>query len=137
VWHVRGTLDLDAMREAAEPLLGTHDFESFRASGCMAKHAVRTVYGVHLARGPERRVDLTVVGNAFVRNMVRIIAGHLAEVGRGRRLPGSVGEALAARDRTRAGLTAPARGLTLDEVVYDGRLPPRPEPDRDLHEPLE
>lgn len=132
VWHVRGTLDLDAMVAASRVLLGTHDFESFRAAGCVAKHAVRTLYDVRVERGPDHRVDLWVVGNAFVRNMVRIIAGHLAEVGLGRRSPDSVAEALAARDRTRAGLTAPARGLTLQEVVYDDRLPPRPDDDRDL-----
>lgn len=130
-WHVRGELELEAMTEAAQALLGTHDFESFRAAGCVAEHAVRTLYAVHVDRGPQQRVALTVVGNAFLRNMVRIIAGHLAEVGLGRRPVGSVAEALAARDRTRAGITAPAAGLTLDEVIYDDRLPPRPRSGRD------
>lgn len=131
-WHVRSELDLDAMAQAGRALLGTHDFESFRASGCVAKHAVRTIYDLQIERGPERRVDLWVVGNAFVRNMVRIIAGHLADVGRGRLPVGSVAEALAARDRTRAGPTAPPQGLTLWEVVYDDRLPPRPSDDVDV-----
>lgn len=130
-WHVRGDLDLEAMAEAGRALLGTHDFESFRAAGCVAKHAVRTLYELRLDRGADRRVELTVVGNAFVRNMVRVIAGHLAEVGLGRRPVGSAAVALAARDRAAAGITAPAHGLTLDEVVYDDRLPPRPTDDRD------
>jgi tRNA pseudouridine38-40 synthase len=134
-WHVRGTLDRDAMTNASRALLGTHDFEAFRASGCVAKHAVRTLYEIRLEPGPDHRLDLWVVGNAFVRNMVRIIAGHLAEVGLGRLPPESVAEALSARDRSRAGITAPARGLTLEEVVYDERLPPRPTDDADLDGP--
>lgn len=127
-WWVRGALHRDALLEAGRSLLGTHDFEAFRASGCVAKHAVRTLHEVELRPGavPET-LDLVVVGNAFVRNMVRIIAGTLVEVGLGRRTPEQVRVALESRRRADAGVTAPAAGLCLDEVIYDDRLPPRPE----------
>lgn len=131
-WWIRRPLDLDRMREAARDLLGTHDFEAFRAAGCVAKHAVRTLYALDLRPGAHARVELEVVGNAFVRNMVRIIAGTLAEVGVGKRSPDSVRDVLARRSRAGAGMTAPPQGLCLEEVIYDDRLPPRPEDDRDL-----
>ncbi|HJL41260.1 MAG TPA: tRNA pseudouridine(38-40) synthase TruA [Myxococcales bacterium LLY-WYZ-16_1] len=131
-WHVRGELDLDAMGRAAESLLGAHDFEAFRASGCVARHAVRTMHRFSVERGLYRQVHLVVVGNAFVKNMVRIFAGTLAEVGLGRRSVDSVADVLASKDRTRAGVTAPAQGLTLEEVIFDDRLPPRPQDDGDL-----
>ena len=125
-WWVRKPLDIDAMRAAAHLMLGTHDFEAFRAVGCVAKHAVRTIYELEIRRGPAARVDLIVVGNAFVRNMVRIIAGTLAEVGQGRRTAHDVERALEVCQRSSAGVTAPAWGLCLDEVIYDARLPERP-----------
>lgn len=128
-WFVRGELDLDAMRDGAKHLLGTHDFEAFRSAGCSAKHAVRTMYGIDVQRGAYARVHLDVVGNAFVRNMVRIIAGNLGEVGLRRRAPADMGRILASRDRTQGGMTAPPHGLCLEEVIYDDRLPPRPQPD--------
>lgn len=132
-WWVRGALDLAAMREASRALVGTHDFEAFRAAGCVAKHAVRTVYAVELRAGAApRAVDLVVLGNAFVRNMVRILAGTLVEVGLGKRAPEEVEKALRSRKRARAGVTAPAAGLCLDEVIYDDRLPPRPKDDIDV-----
>lgn len=131
-WHVRGRLDLAAMRRASRHLLGTHDFEAFRASGCVAKHAVRSMYGFRLERGGHRRIHLEVVGNAFVKNMVRIFAGTLAEVGLGRRSPDSIPQVLAGRDRALAGVTAPAHGLCLEEVVFDDRLPSRPDNDEHL-----
>ena len=130
-WFVRGPLDLNRMRAAAAHLVGTHDFAAFRSAGCSARHAVRTVYRIEIHRGAYARVDLDIVGNAFVRNMVRIIAGNLAEVGLGRRSPEDVGRVLGSRDRTRGGITAPAHGLCLEEVIYDDRLPPRPQDDQD------
>ncbi len=124
-WWIRSPLDLSAMEVAAKDVVGTHDFDAFRARGCVARHAVRTIYAVHI-RGCGPRVQIEVVGNAFVRNMVRILAGTLVEVGLGRRAPESVARALAGRQRTLAGVTAPAAGLCLEEVIYDDRLPPRP-----------
>ncbi len=131
-WWVKGLLDLSAMREGAAVLVGTHDFEAFRSSGCEAKHAVRTLYAVEVEEAEYQRVYLEVIGNAFVRNMVRIIAGNLAAVGLGRMSPATLREVLEGRDRTRGAMTAPAHGLCLEEVIYDDRLPARPADDVDL-----
>ncbi len=132
VWHVPAPLNLEAMQEGANRMLGTHDFEAFRAAGCSAKHAVRTMYGMEVRRGPQNRVELVVLGNAFVRNMVRIMAGNLCEVGQGRMKPERISEIIASRDRREGGPTAPPQGLCLEEVIYDDRLPPRPKDDQDV-----
>lgn len=125
-WWIRGQLDLEAMAEAAELLVGTHDFEAFRSSGCAAKHAIRTIYQMEITPGDYDRVYLDVVGNAFCRNMVRIFAGNLAEVGLLRRSAADIARVLASRDRTQGGMTAPPQGLCLEEVIFDDRLPERP-----------
>lgn len=121
-WFVRRRrLDLDAMQEAASYLLGEHDFSSFRAAHCDALSTLRTMHAVALSEpDASEMVTLTVTGNAFLRNMVRIIAGTLAEVGFGGRRASSVGDALAGRDRRLAGQTAPASGLTLTAVHFEG-----------------
>jgi tRNA pseudouridine38-40 synthase len=113
------------MKNAATHLLGTHDFEAFRSAGCDAKHAIRTLFTVEVSRGDYSRVHLDVVGNAFVRNMVRIIAGNLRDVGLGRMTPDGLFRVLESRDRTKGAMTAPAHGLCLEEVIYDDRLPDR------------
>lgn len=116
-WHVFRPLNVDAMRIAALSLVGEHDFTSFRASGCDAKHPIRHIHRLALtANGDE--LLITVVGNAFLRQMVRNIVGTLVEVGRGRRPPEWVGEVLEAKDRRLAGPTAPAKGLFLQSVSY-------------------
>ena len=125
-WWVPRALDLERMQQAASYLVGTHDFEAFRSSGCSAKHAVRSIYEVRVERGPEQMVDIVVIGNAFVRNMVRIIAGNLAEVGYGAMTPEDLKAVLESKDRKEGGVTAPGHGLCLEEVIYDDRLPPRP-----------
>jgi tRNA pseudouridine38-40 synthase len=116
-WHVLRPLDLEAMAEGATRLLGEHDFTSFRAAGCDARHPVRHLRGAAVARQGDL-VTLDLEGSAFLRGMVRIIAGTLVEVGLGRRPAAEIAEILAARDRGRAGRTAPAHGLTLEGVVY-------------------
>ena len=121
-WHVDYPLDTSAMRAAAAQLVGEHDFTSFRAAGCTAKTATRKVTAIDIKDQGERIV-VHVRGNAFLRNMVRIIAGTLVEVGAGRRAPDSLAELIAARDRPRAGRTAPAAGLTLMRVFYPGDPP--------------
>ncbi|RMH38823.1 MAG: tRNA pseudouridine(38-40) synthase TruA [Deltaproteobacteria bacterium] len=124
-WHRPRPLDVDAMRAAAAHLVGEHDFSAFRAAGCTARTATRRVTAIDIDRTGDL-VDIHVRGDAFLRNMVRIIAGTLVEVGEGRRAPEAVADALGSRDRTRAGQTAPARGLTLVSVAYgDGRPPDR------------
>jgi tRNA pseudouridine38-40 synthase len=119
-WHVPERLALPAMIEASRALLGEHDFSAFRAAGCTAKTTSRRLDAIGVTRR-EELVWVDVQGNAFLRNMVRIIAGTLAEVGTGARPPGQVAEILASKDRTRAGITAPAHGLELWEVRYGDR----------------
>ncbi|HET9782089.1 MAG TPA: tRNA pseudouridine(38-40) synthase TruA [Candidatus Dormibacteraeota bacterium] len=116
-WHVRGQLDAGAMALAAEALAGKHDWTSFCSASEPADGRVREMRSATVARHGQF-VDLELVGEGFLRGMVRSIAGALAEVGRGRRPAKWVGEVLRARDRRQAPRTAPAGGLTLMEVIY-------------------
>lgn len=115
LWR-RPPLALEAMREGAAQLVGTHDFASFQAAGGSVRTTVRTVQRAEWigAVGDELRFE--VEGSGFLRHMVRNLVGSLLEVGRGRRSPAWIGELLAARDRCRAGPTASARGLVLVRV---------------------
>lgn len=124
-WHHPLSLDLGAMRVAAATLVGEHDFAAFRAVGCAAKTTVRKIYAIDVLEGPEDVLTVDVRGNAFLRNMVRIVVGTITEVGRGYREAAQVAEILVGRDRTQAGMTAPAHGLELIEVHYDGGRSPR------------
>jgi tRNA pseudouridine38-40 synthase len=117
-WHVRGPLDLGAMQQGASHFAGIHDFSAFRAVGCTAASTVRHLRGVEVAQPEPHLLTVTVDGNAFLLNMVRIIAGTLVDVGRSRLDPLAIPQILASLDRTRAGQTAPSHGLTLDEVFY-------------------
>jgi len=119
VWHKGGAkLDVGAMRAAAALLPGERDWSAFRAAGCTAKTATRRIDAVEVAEPEPCLLEIEVRGNAFLRNMVRILVGTLVEVGLGRIAPGQVSEIVASCDRTRAGPTAPAHGLTLVEVIY-------------------
>jgi tRNA pseudouridine38-40 synthase len=121
-WHHPDPLDVAAMREAATCLIGEHDFSAFRAAGCTAKSTIRRIDDIAVTPLAEEPAALAVDvrGNAFLRNMVRILVGTLVEVGERRRLAGQLAEILAGKDRTRAGITAPAHGLELVAVRYDG-----------------
>jgi tRNA pseudouridine38-40 synthase len=118
VWHVRGPLDVSAMHESIQAIVGTHDLTSFRAQGCTAQHPVRTIVAAEV-RPEGDEVRLRVCGVGFLRHTVRILAGTVLEVGRGARPVAWVSEVLAKRDRTRAGRTAPAHGLLLESVTYE------------------
>ncbi|MET0402351.1 MAG: tRNA pseudouridine(38-40) synthase TruA [Cystobacter sp.] len=124
-WEVFAPLDVDAMRRGAVHLLGRHDYSAFRAADCQAAHAVREVRRVDVEGQSRGTVSITVEGTAFLKHMVRNLAGTLVEVGKGRRPPEWVAEVLAARERKRAGPTAPAQGLVLEEVFYGEGPPPR------------
>ncbi|MEW5737278.1 MAG: tRNA pseudouridine(38-40) synthase TruA [Myxococcota bacterium] len=117
-WEIFLPLNVAAMQEAARHLIGKHDFSAFRASDCQAKGAVRELKKVELSGAAGDELTLVVEGTAFLKHMVRNIAGSLAEVGRGKQPPGWIAELLASRDRTRSGPTAPPHGLCLDEVFY-------------------
>jgi len=116
-WHLAEPLDLAPMRAALGCLRGTHDFSAFRASAGRDRQPVCTI---HTARLVRRRSLLGVVvsADAFLHHMVRNIVGTLVEVGRNRRPPEWVDDVLRARDRRRAGPTAPAHGLFLLGVRY-------------------
>ena len=109
-------LDLAAMEEAAEHLLGTHDFGAFCAHRKTKKSTVRCVKSIRIFREGEE-VRLRVTGNGFLHNMVRIMVGTLIEVGRGDRTADSVPE-LFEKKREDAGYLVPGKGLCLEEVVY-------------------
>jgi tRNA pseudouridine38-40 synthase len=116
-WQVYRPLDLDAMRRGAAPLLGRHDFSAFRAADCTAAHAVREVRRLDLEASGDR-FDLVIEATAFLKHMVRNIAGTLVDVGLGRREPDWTSDLLARGDRTLAGKTAPPQGLFLEKVFY-------------------
>ena len=125
-WHVRmdGELDVGSMELAATHLLGAHDFASFRKVGCSSTTTIRHMHEIRVQRKEGTpQVHFTVTGNAFLRNMVRILVGTLVEVGRGQRDPGTMGDVLLAADRSQAGRTAPGHGLTLLAVHFEGYPP--------------
>jgi tRNA pseudouridine38-40 synthase len=117
-WHVRSRLDEVAMRAAIQCLQGRHDFSSFRAVGCAARHPVRVIEAVDVRRLGDF-VELEVVGNGFLRHMIRIVAGTLFDIGRARQPVAWMSDVLAAADRKAAGGTAPACGLALVSVEYE------------------
>lgn len=109
-------LDVEAMKQAADLLLGRHDFSAFCGNPKMKKSTVRELYAIDISRrGQEIQIRFT--GNGFLYNMVRILTGTLIEVGRGGRSPESI-PALFGAKREQAGFLAPAQGLCLEEVEY-------------------
>jgi len=117
VWFTGRDLNLDAMIEAGEFLKGTHDFASFAASGSPRDSTVRTIQSITMERyGDEIHMEFTADG--FLYHMVRNLAGTLADVGRMRSHPEAVSKILEAKNRSKAGKTAPACGLYLLHVQY-------------------
>lgn len=111
-------LDVEKMREGAAYLIGEHDFVSFCNVRTNVEDTVRTVYEIEITQNRED-ITIRISGNGFLYNMVRIIAGTLIRVGRGFYTPEKVKEILEAKERTSAGVTAPAEGLVLVEIHYD------------------
>lgn len=110
-------LDIERMREAASYLIGEHDFKSFCGTGAQVKTTVRTVKEIQIEKN-EDKITIRITGEGFLYNMVRIIAGTLMDIGGGLYPPEKMQEILAAKDRKKAGPTAPARGLTLMKIQY-------------------
>jgi tRNA pseudouridine38-40 synthase len=117
VWHVQKPLDAAAMHEAAQCLLGRHDFTSFRAAACQAKTPWRTVDRVDVTRDGEM-VEIIAEARSFLHHMVRNFVGTLKLVGEGAWPVSRVAEVLAACDRSLAGPTAPSAGLCMTGVRY-------------------
>ena len=118
-WDYR-PLDHERMREAAVPLLGRHDFSSYRATQCQARSPVRTLHRLDVHRQGDL-VFLDLEADGFLHHMVRNIAGVLMAIGAGERPVEWSAEVLAARDRTLGGVTAPAEGLYFTGVRYPER----------------
>lgn len=116
VWNVPQALDEFIMDRAAKEFIGTHDFTSFRAAGSDVPDSVRTVYDASVTRDGEK-VIFSVQADGFLYNMVRIMIGTLVDISRGG-ISESISDIINARDRKKAGQTAPPDGLTLAEVFY-------------------
>ncbi len=112
-WYVARPLDLAAMKSAAEVLVGEHDFTSFCNADSTAETRVRTITELTVTAEAGDEILISVTGNGFLYNMVRIIAGTLVQIGWGWREPAQMREILEARDRSAAGCTAPPQGLVL------------------------
>lgn len=110
-------LDVEKMQQAADYLVGEHDFKSFCSIHSQAETTVRTIYGCQVQR-QEDVITIRVTGSGFLYNMVRIIAGTLIQVGGGETAPKQMPDILAARNRSAAGPTAPAHGLTMIGIEY-------------------
>jgi len=113
-------LDLDAMRAAAERLVGEHDFSAFRSAECEARSPVRRLTTLDIGRHGDR-IDFVVRANAFLHHMVRNLVGALVYVGSGRYPPQWLSELVASRDRTRAAPTFGAEGLYLETIEYEAQ----------------
>ena len=116
-WHVREPLNLDAMDDAARRFVGRHDFAAFRASNYATKTSIRRIDAVTINREGEM-FTIDVTGEGFLKNMVRIMAGTLVDIGRGRFEPDHIDMLLRNPERKKAGVTAPACGLCLIRVTY-------------------
>lgn len=117
VWHVKNPLDVDKMQEAANMLVGHHDFTTFRSTHCQSASPVKTLDRLDVSRVGEE-VHLWAGSRSFLHNQVRSMVGTLKMVGEGKWTVADVASALAARDRTACGPVAPAHGLYLAAVEY-------------------
>ena len=117
-WHIPFPLDIEAMRSGARFFTGKHDFKAFQSAGGTVKTTERTLFSLRVEQ-KKKFIVLIFKGDGFLYKMVRSITGTLAEVGRNRRKPQEMRDILAGRERCKAGMTAPARGLCLEKVLYE------------------
>lgn len=118
-WEVYRPLDVEAMVRAAAHLVGEKDFAALRAADCNARSTVRVLSRCDVEGRAGGEIRITVEATAFLKQMVRNLAGTLVEVGMGKRDPDSIPALLAGGDRTKAGITAPPQGLLMAEVYYE------------------
>ncbi len=128
-WWLRRTLDLVPMHEAAQGLVGTHDFTAFRSIHCSSPHPVKEMREVALRWDPQvpGLLRLEFEANSFLQHMVRILTGTLVDVGLGKLEPAAISRCLESRDRTQSGQTAPPHGLYMLRTRYPEGLVEWPE----------
>ncbi|MEX0614592.1 MAG: tRNA pseudouridine synthase A, partial [Methylophaga sp.] len=117
MWWFYKSLDIDKMQQAADLLLGQHDFSALRARECQAKSPIKTLDAIHISRRDDC-IAVDVVARSFLHHMVRNIMGVLTAVGEGKKPVDWVSEVLASKNRDKAGVTAPPQGLYLTDVRY-------------------
>jgi len=118
-WRIGYDMDMERLERESRSIVGTHDFAAFRAAGDERTETVRTIHSVEVGTTSDnraRRWSITIEGSAFLYNMVRILIGTLVDVGRGQLAEGAIVRALAGKERSLAGQTAPAHGLTLASI---------------------
>lgn len=120
-WHVTQPLDAEAMHRAAQALVGSHDFTTFRSAHCQSASPVKTLDRLDVRREGEH-VLIEAAARSFLHHQVRSMVGCLALVGMGRWREEQIAEALAARDRTELGLNAPSEGLYFVKAIYPGEV---------------
>lgn len=125
-WHFKYDLDVEAMRKGAEHLIGHHDFSSFRDAQCQAKTPMRTLDRLDIfetAYDPfgAKEIVFELTAQSFIHHQCRNIVGTLVDVGKGKIKPAAIKTILEAKDRTQAGMTAPACGLSLIGISYNGQ----------------
>jgi tRNA pseudouridine38-40 synthase len=129
-WRVGYPLDRELLRREAATILGTHDFAAFRSSHDERTETTRTMTRVAIEETDDRILGIVIEGTAFLHNMIRILAGTLVDVARGRLPEGTISRAIAEKDRRLAGTTAPGQGLTLEAIelsIPEGASEPWPQ----------
>ena len=119
-YHVSKKLNIEKMQKAISYFIGEHDFSSFKSSGTSSKSSVRTIYNATVER-KNNKITISLTGNGFLYNMVRIISGTLVEVGLNNIEPEEIPKIIEAKNRQMAGKTLPPQGLFLINVEYDER----------------
>jgi len=117
LYHIKKNLNISSMKEACRYFIGTYDFSAFKSSGSSVKTSVRTIMDLHIEEENEI-IKIYITGDGFLYNMVRIIVGTLLMVGNNKIKPENIRDIIESKDRKKAGICVPARGLTLEKVYY-------------------
>ena len=123
-WHVRRPLDVSAMQQALERLVGQHDFASFKAADCASKTSVRILSRACCKTHPDGGLEFVFYANGFLKSMIRAIIGTIHQIGQGAIQPQEMTRILESCDRNHAGPSAPAQGLIFTRVDYPEDLVP-------------